>query len=233
MRKHVPLKKRLLQSGPATWLAAFLISLWMRFVYLTSKVERHWPENMRAAARGEVPTLFCFWHGRLIMHPLIKPPRPHYVLISRHSDGALSSAVIRCFGIDTVHGSRGKGVKSALEHLKKVAADGGNISITPDGPRGPFQVAAPGAAYVAALTGYPVVATGFSCTRYKRFKSWDRFMLPKPFGRIVFVAERVPVMLHGGEEGLEQAELDRMTKKIEETLNRVTAEADRLCGVSA
>jgi lysophospholipid acyltransferase (LPLAT)-like uncharacterized protein len=224
------LRKRLLKSTPVIWLASWLFSLWLRFVFLTSRIEYHWPVDTMPYARGRQPALFCFWHGRMVLHPFVKPPRPHYVLISRHGDGRMISMVIRRFGVDTVHGSRGKGVRKALAELKRVADRRGNISITPDGPRGPHQQAADGAAYVAMKTGYPVIVTSFASTRARRFeRSWDRFLLPKPFGRIVFVAGS-PLRFADSEA---PEDLAAATAQIEAELNRVTEKSDRLCGLGA
>ncbi|MEJ0009962.1 MAG: lysophospholipid acyltransferase family protein [Alphaproteobacteria bacterium] len=225
---RLPLRKRLLKNGAVLALASFLLALWLRTVFLLSRVEYRWPEDIRAYAGGKAPALFCFWHGRLAMHPFVSPPkRPQYVLISGHADGRLISTVIRFFGIDTITGSRGKNVTGALKVIKRVAAEGGNIGITPDGPRGPFQKAAPGAAYVAAITGYPIVVTAFSASRHHRFKSWDKFMVPRPFGRIVFVAAAVAPPKDESDAAIGEA-----TLRIERALTEVTAQADRLCGVA-
>ena len=150
-----------------------------------------------------------------------------YVLISHHNDGAIITAVMKWFGIDSVRGSKKLGSTAALRNLLDITERGGNISITPDGPRGPFQKAAQGAAYVAAKTGYPLLPVTFSASRYWRFRSWDKFMLPKPFGRVQFVAS-IPQTVRAEDE----ATLAAATATLEQTMAKITVEADRLCGVT-
>lgn len=227
-KKKPPLKKRIMKSTPVIVLASYLLAFMLRVLYLANRIERHIPESARPYLNSEKPALFCFWHGRLSMQAFMKPERRTlYALISNHADGRLISTVLRRFAARTVHGSSSKGVKGAVEALQQAAREGGHIVFTPDGPRGPFQKAAKGAAYVAIKTGYPVIGLSFSSTRYIRFRSWDRFMLPKPFGRIVYI---VAEPLQFGPDDSDEA-VAAATQTIETMLNRVTDDADRICGV--
>ena len=220
-------KKRLLKNSLIIWLLSHLLALLVRLLYFSCRVERRIPETAAPYLRGQAPVLLAFWHGRLGMQPFMRPPqRPAYVLISKHADGRLISAMIKRFGIDTIQGSRGKNVHAALSSLERVAAEGGILGITPDGPRGPFQKAADGAAFLAITHRYPVVGLAFSATRYWRFKSWDRFFLPKPFSRLCYVASE-PMIFEAS------ADIAAATALIEATLNRVTAAADEACKVVA
>jgi lysophospholipid acyltransferase (LPLAT)-like uncharacterized protein len=222
------LTKRLLNSRAAHLVLSFIMSLIMRAIYVSSRVRKQIPAETLPYIKGEKPGIFCFWHGRMIMHPFVKPPpRPMYVLISHHNDGALITATMKWFDIDSVRGSKKLGSTQALRNLFDVTERGGNISITPDGPRGPFQKAAQGAAFVAAKTGYPIIPITFSASRHWRFGSWDKFMLPKWFGRIQFVV--APPQFVGAED---EAVLTAATAALEQTMIAITAEADQLCGVA-
>lgn len=221
------LSKRLINTKLAHVLLSGLASVLVRLIYATCRVEKRFAPEALPYLRSEHPAIFCFWHGRMIMHPFMKPRgRTIQVLVSHHNDGALITATMRWFGIGSVRGSRKLGGAQAVRELMAITERGGNIAITPDGPRGPFQQCAPGAAFVACKTGYPLVPTSFSATRYWRFRSWDRFMLPKPFGRIVFVAH-APIIARG-EDAAAQAET---TATLETSLAEATAEADADCGV--
>jgi lysophospholipid acyltransferase (LPLAT)-like uncharacterized protein len=215
--------KKLLKKKPVIWVISILLSLIVRAIYFLNRVRYVFPPETLPYAYGEKPAIFCFWHGRMIMHPFINPPgRRMHVLISQHRDGVLISTIMRCFGIHTVSGSRSKDAAKALRNLLAVTARGQNIAITPDGPRGPFQKAAPGAAYIASKTGYPMFAISFSATRHKRLRSWDQFMLPKPFGRITFVAAE-PIFVPADAD---EQTLAATTRQLEDTLTRITHEAD-------
>lgn len=222
------LKKRLFKSRAVQVILAFLIALIVRVIYFTARIEKKVSPDAAPYMNGEKPAIFCFWHGRMIMHLLVKPRgRALYVLSSHHADGALIAAVMRWFGIDTVRGSRSRGSAKALFDLFRITHDGSNIAITPDGPRGPFQKAALGAAYIAAKTGYPIVPVTFSATRHARFRSWDKFMLPKLFSRIVFVIGE-PITIPADDHDA----LRDMNLAMENALSRITAEADTICKVT-
>lgn len=217
--------KNLLKSKSIGWVVAILLSVAIRAIYGLSRVAYRYPESALPYLYGAHPAIFCFWHGRMIMQPFIDPPgRRMYVLMSKHRDGVFVSAVMRCFGIYSVSGSRthGKDAAKALRNLLALTAREQNICITPDGPRGPFQKAAPGAAYIASKTGYPILAVSFSATRHKRLSSWDKFMVPLPFGRITFVAAE-PIHVSAKAD---QAMLDAATVQLEQTLTRISMVAD-------
>lgn len=227
-RKKRSVKKRLFKSRAVQIMLASLIALIVRVIYLTARVEKNVPPVSMPYMTGEKPAIFCFWHGRMIMHLLVKPPpRDMYVLSSHHADGALIAAVMRWFGIKTVRGSRSRGSAKALYDLFRITEGGSNIAITPDGPRGPFQKAALGAAYIAAKTGYPIVPVTFSATRHARFRSWDKFMLPKLFSRIVFVVGE-PITIPADDHDA----LRGQNLLMENALVRITAEADTICKVT-
>lgn len=222
-----PLKKRILNSRAVHFMLSLTMSLIMRAVYATCRKEVRIPAASQVYIDGVEPAVFCFWHGRMIMQPFMKPKkRTMSVLISHHNDGALITATMLWFGIGSVRGSKKLGGAQALRSLLDVTARGGNISITPDGPRGPFQQAADGAAFVAANTSYPLLSISFSASRYWRFKSWDKFMMPKPFSRLVFVAAEPQHVTSGAADAVQVA-----TQQLQHTLSAITAEADTACGV--
>ena len=141
----------------------------------------------------------AFWHERLPLMPelLVRarsraPGLRAAVLVSRHSDGRLIGSIMGRFGAEVVHGSsarngRERGGAAGVLALLDFIAGGGVAVITPDGPRGPRRVAAPGLAQVAARAGVPVLP----CAAQTRFRwvlgTWDRMVLPLPFGRGVLV----------------------------------------------
>ena len=110
------------------------------------------------------------------------------MLVSRHRDGRFIGAVVSRFALDVVLGlvvARRRARVCAL--LLNLLAGGDHIAITPDGPRGPRRVAAPGVAQLAALSGVPVLPCAAQTTRRWVLRTWDRMVVPKPFGRGVVV----------------------------------------------
>ena len=69
--------------------------------------------------------------------------------------------------------------------MNELLAGGGQLVVTPDGPRGPRHTMNSGAAWLARATGAPILPVGVAVSRAWRLHSWDRFTIPKPFARLV------------------------------------------------
>jgi lysophospholipid acyltransferase (LPLAT)-like uncharacterized protein len=180
--------KQILKLPPVRGAVSFFISLLLRAIYLTSRVTRTTPAATADYMSGNKQAIFCFWHGNMIMHPFHKPRgRKMAALISHHRDGALITSILGWLGIGTVRGSTRKGGASAMRELLAVCESGTNISITPDGPRGPLHNVAGGAAKLARHSHLPLIPVAFYASRGRTFSSWDRFFLPYPFTRIAYV----------------------------------------------
>lgn len=211
--------KRLLKHPRTQLLLSYLLAGYIRLVMLTNRKTFHINEDAVTYMRGEKNAIFAFWHGRMMLLPAINPPRKMHVLISEHRDGKLISQVIHHFGQDTVVGSSSKGGSEAVRNIVRLLKKGDNISITPDGPRGPNQVAEAGIVTIARLSGKPVLPVTFSASKNKRLKSWDRFIVAKPFGRIVFCIG-APIMIEQADEAARIA--------VETSMNNLVEQADAL-----
>jgi lysophospholipid acyltransferase (LPLAT)-like uncharacterized protein len=141
-------------------------------------------EALNEARRTGQPVLFALWHGELL--PLLWHQRARGVgvVISDQRDGESNAQIDESLGYRTVRGSSSRGASRALLGLVRVMEEGHDGAITPDGPRGPARVFAPGAAIAAQRTGVPIVPIRASASRAWRLKSWDRFLIPKPFARV-------------------------------------------------
>lgn len=185
--------RRLFRSAFVQTLAARLVAAYLALVFRTSR----WtllgvPHADAAVERGGI-VVIGFWHERLPMmpmlwriargrYPVLQPLTPH-VLVSRSRDGRFIGDVVGRFGLALVHASSSAGGGVGLLALARLIEGGMPVGITPDGPRGPRRVAAPGIAQLAALTGAPVLPAAAATTRRRLLPSWDRMMLPLPFGR--------------------------------------------------
>ena len=136
--------------------------------------------------RGK-PIIFVFFHGREIMlAPVIKKSGiSSYCITSRHQDGRMMARLLRLFGMRAIYGSTSSGGISVLRNSVRVIRDK-NVSmcLSVDGPSGPSMHVYDGALYFARMTGAPIVPCCFSCSRPKYLDRWDRFMIPKLFGKI-------------------------------------------------
>jgi lysophospholipid acyltransferase (LPLAT)-like uncharacterized protein len=214
------LKKRLLKHDMTQALLGRMLALFIQLVYFANRKIHHVDDAARPYMRGEGNAIFAFWHGRMMLLPAFCPPgHAMRVLISHHRDGKLISTVIGHFGQQTISGSSSRGGKEAVAEILRALERGDNISITPDGPRGPAQIAAPGVAALARLSGKAVLPVTFSSTRHKRFSSWDRFMLALPLGRIVFCVG-APIMIE------KDADEEQARLTIEQAMNALVKRAD-------
>lgn len=160
--------------------------------------------------------IMVLWHGELL--PLLWHHRGEgvTVLISEHGDGELVARVAESLGFRTVRGSTTRGAGRALLGMTSVVQAGGDAAITPDGPRGPSQSFAPGALIVAQRTGAPVVPIRVAVRRAWRLRSWDAFMIPKPFARIT-VAYGTPVEVRASSPREAAGQAERFARLMEET----------------
>jgi lysophospholipid acyltransferase (LPLAT)-like uncharacterized protein len=137
------------------------------------------------ALRAEgAPLVFAFWHGQML--PLLYKHRDEGVaiLISSHRDGEIIARIGHRFGFRTVRGSTSRGGGRALLGLVRELERGGEVAVTPDGPRGPAARFAPGALIAAQRANAHIVPVAATADRAWRLRSWDRFLVPKPFARV-------------------------------------------------
>lgn len=175
----------------------------------------------RAAGEGVVVAL---WHGQMLTLLAHHRDEQVAVLISEHRDGEIIARVARAFGYATVRGSTSRGGGRALLELVSVLRRGGEIAVTPDGPRGPRHSFAPGALVAAHRAGVPVVGVVAHVDRSWRLASWDRFEIPKPFARIV-VAYGEPTLVPGESPREAAAEVPAFAALMETLRQRAEAAA--------
>lgn len=218
---------RALASGPMQAILAAIVTLYLKLVGVTTRWQREgFAEPLARLAQGQ-PMILCFWHGRLAAMPLCHPERRRAaVLISAHRDGRLIARTIRHFGLATIDGSSTRGGEAGLVECARHLTQGGVVAIAPDGPRGPRMRAAAGALKLASVTGAPVFPVSVATSRRRVLPSWDRFLLPLPFGRGLFlVGEAITLPREADGAALETAR-----RTLEARLNALSAEADRRMG---
>jgi lysophospholipid acyltransferase (LPLAT)-like uncharacterized protein len=174
--------------------AAHLLGLYLALVYRTTRWRLLGGEHIDAAFAAHGTVIAAFWHENLpVMPQLWRLGQERaglgtgHVLVSRHRDGRFIGAVVNRFDLTMVHASSSKGGAAGLLALMRLLRGGAFVGITPDGPRGPRRQAAPGVAQLAAMSGKPVLPVAGRSSRGIRLRSWDRMVIPLPFGRGVLV----------------------------------------------
>ncbi len=145
------------------------------------------------------PVIYILWHNRFFVVPpawqkLCGSHRKAVTLTRASHDGDMVARAMAVFGLGAVRGSSSRRGVAALVGLKKSLKEGNDICLTPDGPRGPRYVIQPGAIKLAESSGAAIIPVHVRFASAWRLKTWDRFVIPKPFSRVeVTFAEPVHV----------------------------------------
>ena len=214
------------------------IGLYMLFVGLTTR----WTRVNRAAVEpfwrtGGGKLIGCIWHGRFsLIHKMwaFGPGIPKAkMLISQSREGGIVAHTSLTVGAEVIRGSAAKRgqMKGGVEAMRAMARHiegGGVMAMTPDGPRGPRMRAKRGPVQLAKLAGAPLMGVTWSTSNRIVFDSWDSFILPLPFGKgaLIWTDPIDPPAMDATD-----AEVEAVRVKLEDEMNRIAAEADRIAGV--
>ena len=176
--------ERLLTKDKKRQILAFILPPILSFIiwllFLSVRKRFHTPKTV-----PNEPIIFAFWHGRLLLEPITyKKLRKNVkikLMISDHFDGELLAKTMSFFGFGTIRGSSSKGGIKALRESFKRISEGYDIGITPDGPRGPRESVADGIVAISQKKGLKIVALNYKASSFWQLKSWDHFIIPKPF----------------------------------------------------
>ncbi len=186
------------------------------------KIEWVGAENLKEIRERKGKVLYALWHGRMLILVYTHRRQKIQVLSSRHRDGEIIARILKNLGSGTVRGSTTHGGYEAILQMVNKVKEGYDIAITPDGPKGPAFKVQPGAVVIAQKSGVPIIPLTNSARKRWTLKSWDKFIIPKPFSRVViFVGEPIYVPVE-----LSPEELDLKSKELEENLNLLTEKAD-------
>lgn len=205
----------------------FLGYLYIRFLRLTTRVTYRGEEVLGRVRKERGNYILAFWHSRLVMMPYVYPGNRLVVLASKHRDSVMLSKILHRFGLSTAFGSSTRGGVAGVREILRKVREGFDVGITPDGPKGPRRRVKAGVIATARFTGLPIVPVAFAASHGKRLGSWDRTLLPWPFGRGLFVYGS-PIEV-GRESDEEEQEAIRLALQAE--LDRLTDDADREMGM--
>lgn len=208
---------------------SLLVRMWMDSCLLLSRFRLDDPGNV--LARHTDGLIGACWHHRLL--GMLLAYREVYgrgwanwrtfAMISASEDGELIARIFRDYGGSCVRGSASRGATDALRAAITELNQGGQVFLTPDGPRGPSKSVKDGAIELARITGKPIVplsANFGACLRFER--SWDRFELPlpNPLGQ---------VSLHVGEPiwVLPDADVNAVRVQLLAAMHEVTGRAEK------
>jgi lysophospholipid acyltransferase (LPLAT)-like uncharacterized protein len=140
-----------------------------------------------AYLKGGGKVLLCAWHQQFfaaIRHFKSYESFKPSLMISKSQDGEIIARIAAKQGWHAVRGSSsrdgGKALKEMIDRLRQSRLAGHIV----DGPKGPAGIVKAGVISMARATDAVVVPFHTTADRAWYFRSWDRFMLPKPFARV-------------------------------------------------
>ena len=203
----------------ALWLISWLGYLAIRLIGPTLRPSFTYEPGTENEPRTR-PAIYCFWHRCVFPAAYLFRNHGIRVLTSRSYDGEYIARIIERLGFRAVRGSSSRGAVQSLRELQRELESGEFVAFTIDGPRGPRYVAKPGPIHLARVTGAPIFSFYVAVERAWVLKTWDVFIVPKPFSRIHCYV-RSP-MLVGAADDHEQS-LARMQAELEEAQKRAEA----------
>jgi lysophospholipid acyltransferase (LPLAT)-like uncharacterized protein len=228
-------RERRATPGKFTWSQRLTLAIVPRLVWvLLMTVGRTWRFEVLAEAgvtpafHGFTPNreIYCFWHQCVLPCAYYFRRTHATILISQSFDGELITRTLQLLGYRAIRGSSSRGGHQGLAGLRRVLDEGTPAIFTADGPRGPIYRAKMGPIKLAQLTGAPIGAFHLQPQRAWTMRSWDRFLVPKPFTRIAVSWGSWTIV----EEEAANEELEPLRDQLDVALERAREQANKHFG---
>lgn len=187
-----------------------------------TRVRRVGVQNWRTAVDSGRGVLVMVWHGRILLPIYVHRRQGIIPMVSLHEDGEMIARTVERLGYRTIRGSSTHGGREAFHQMLAALSRGAICAIMPDGPRGPRHYLKPGAIRLAHRSGAYLLPVTFSCDRPIFARSWDRFMLWKPFAKSVLFYGP-PLLVP---PSLDEEELEELRRHVEQQMIAFERQAD-------
>jgi lysophospholipid acyltransferase (LPLAT)-like uncharacterized protein len=202
----------------ASLLGWILIQIIGRLVRIR-EIGKHFYQDLEKRDRNYI---FCLWHGRMFIPIFVQRGRGVVSMVSLHVDGEIIAQIVEKMGYQIARGSSSREGGKALREMVKLMRKGFPGSMFPDGPRGPKGDFKVGTLVLAQLTQAHLVPMTFAAEKAWVFNSWDRYIIPKPFSKVV-VAYGEPVAVP---RKLEPEQVEQLKTEMERRMNVLVMEAE-------
>ncbi len=172
----------------------------------------------RIKISGNLPksnAIVVFWHGKMLPGWYIFRKHNPIGVVSPSKDGEILSYLLSLWNYRLLRGSSNQNSKQLLEEITAEAKNN-LIVMTPDGPKGPIYKMKAGALVAAQRANVPIILCGIQSDCSKLFiKSWDRFLLPFPFAKVI-INLSAPIFIS---PALNREEVSMKIEELEMELN--------------
>jgi lysophospholipid acyltransferase (LPLAT)-like uncharacterized protein len=233
MAKRTKSRRRLTRGRIITYhLAVRLAQLVLEVLWHTCRIRIVGHERFLALVREHTAVVPVCWHqhlllcARFLVSRRVRPMKPGF-MISPSVDGEAPTMLAHAYGAHVV---RGSGTYSGLRAVRgahqAIAKEGISPAVTPDGPRGPRFKFKPGAIFAAQISGKPVVPVAYAARPAFVLKTWDKFILPVPFGKVcIALGEPYFPPPEMTDEQMQEAQRE-MERRMHETYKQARAALD-------
>ena len=201
----------------------------LRLYFGLIRVQARGESEIRAYLEGGGKMIAAIWHQRILVvlsyarrFGVFRPA----VMISQSRDGDLAADLYRRLNFRPVRGSSTRGGRKALAAMVDDLADNPFAVHVVDGPQGPRGIIKPGLISMAQLSGVPIVPFAISVSDAWVLDSWDRFLVPKPFCRVL-VNWGTPIPVP---QSLDSAGFETIRLEVEARMRALQEQTDRQCG---
>ena len=170
--------------------------------------------------------VYVTWHQRMSYFFYFGGPYHVTTMVSMSRDGEYAARLASWFGFKAVRGSSSKGGGAAMRELIQRIKEGEPGGMLADGPQGPARVAKSGTLAIARDAGVPIIPVLWGADRCWSFNSWDRYILPKPFAKVVLLAGE-PLWIPQDTKG---DIFERYRRLLEDKMNEATRWCDEHFG---
>lgn len=199
--------------------------MFVRLISMSYRLKLVDEENEKPLLNTKGNLIYASWHQRFFPGiAFFSTRKPICIIISKSLDGEMAARVVNILGWYPVRGSSSNGGKEALEKIKELARSRYKVGHIVDGPTGPFGKIKPGLLRIAQAADLPVVPTITSGQHRWVFNSWDKFMVPKPFSRVIIrFGKPIPVPAN-----ITDDEFENIRLHIETQMRQLYKDTDKI-----
>lgn len=205
--------------------ASLAISAMLRLLSATWKTRTAGEEHWHKLRDSGEPFVYALWHGRMLLPIWRHRGEGVATMASKSQDGEIIARWLARNGYFVVRGSTNRGGARGIVRLMRSLQEGRGVALTVDGPKGPPRVVQEGLLLLARKSHAWILPVSASATRPRFLKSWDRYLLPKPFSR--------NTVIYGEPFRLRRETDPEAAARVKDAIDSITAEADRRAGVTA